>query len=78
MTVSEPIDVLARKIDELTERVKEQDKSIAVILKRLKDIKGNRGIPNAATRKAIDELEQGKGRRFSGIAELMDDLNADD
>ncbi len=35
-------------------------------------------VPNAATKKAIDELEQGKGKRFSGVAALMDDLNADD
>ena len=35
-------------------------------------------IPNAETKKALDELEQGRGRRFSGVAELMDDLNADD
>ena len=35
-------------------------------------------VPNAATRKAIDELEQGKGGRFSGVSALMDDLDAGD
>jgi DNA-damage-inducible protein J len=35
-------------------------------------------VPNAATRKAIEELEQGGGKRFSSVSALMDDLNADD
>jgi DNA-damage-inducible protein J len=34
--------------------------------------------PNAASRKAIAELEAGKGRRFAGVDELMADLHADD
>jgi DNA-damage-inducible protein J len=34
--------------------------------------------PNAATRKAIRELEAGKGKRFASTRELMADLNADD
>jgi DNA-damage-inducible protein J len=34
--------------------------------------------PNAATRKAIRELEAGKGKRFASTKELMADLNADD
>jgi DNA-damage-inducible protein J len=34
--------------------------------------------PNAATRKAIAELEAGKGKRFTSTAELMADLNEDD
>jgi len=34
--------------------------------------------PNARTRKAIAELEAGKGRRFSSVDALMVDLNADD
>ncbi len=33
--------------------------------------------PNTATRKAIAELEAGKGKKFSDIDKLMDDLNAD-
>jgi hypothetical protein len=28
-------------------------------------------IPNAATRKAIEELEAGKGKRFATIDEMM-------
>jgi DNA-damage-inducible protein J len=32
--------------------------------------------PNAATRKAIDELEYGKGKRFASVDALMADLNA--
>lgn len=35
-------------------------------------------VPNAATKKAIDELEQGKGIKFASVADLLDDLNADD
>jgi DNA-damage-inducible protein J len=35
-------------------------------------------VPNATTRKAIAELEAGKGKRFTSTAALMDDLNADD
>ena len=35
-------------------------------------------VPNVATRKAIAELEAGKGKRFSSTAALMADLNADD
>ncbi len=35
-------------------------------------------IPNAATKKAIDELEQGKGKRFSGVEDLLEDLDAED
>ena len=35
-------------------------------------------VPNATTRKAMAELEAGKGKRFGSVAELMDDLNEDD
>ena len=35
-------------------------------------------VPNARTRKAIAELEAGKGKRFSSVDALMADLNADD
>jgi DNA-damage-inducible protein J len=35
-------------------------------------------VPNAETRAAISELEQGAGRSFDGIGELMADLNAED
>lgn len=35
-------------------------------------------VPNRATRDAIRELEEGKGKKFSSIDSLMDDLNADD
>jgi DNA-damage-inducible protein J len=35
-------------------------------------------VPNAATRKAIKELESGKGKRFDDIQSLMDDLHAED
>jgi DNA-damage-inducible protein J len=34
--------------------------------------------PNAATRRAIAELEAGKGKKFASVDELMADLNADD
>jgi DNA-damage-inducible protein J len=34
--------------------------------------------PNATTRKAIAELEAGKGKRAASVAALMADLNADD
>ena len=34
-------------------------------------------VPNKATRDAIRELEEGKGKKFSDIDSLMDDLNAD-
>lgn len=34
--------------------------------------------PNAATRKAIAELEAGKGKRFNSVEALMADLNAED
>ncbi len=37
-----------------------------------------RKAPNASTRKALKELEAGKGKRFHSIGELMTDLNADD
>ncbi|MGE7414301.1 type II toxin-antitoxin system RelB/DinJ family antitoxin [Methylobacterium tarhaniae] len=35
-------------------------------------------IPNATTREAIAELEEGRGTRLSGIDALMADLHADD
>ncbi|HAF87473.1 MAG TPA: type II toxin-antitoxin system antitoxin, RelB/DinJ family [Legionellales bacterium] len=35
-------------------------------------------VPDKATRDAIRELEEGKGKKFSDIDALMDDLNADD
>lgn len=37
-------------------------------------------IPNAVTRKAIEDAENGIGmsKGFSSVAELMEDLNADD
>ena len=34
--------------------------------------------PNAATRKAMAELEAGKGKRFASVDALMTDLHADD
>jgi len=34
--------------------------------------------PNAETRRAIEELEAGKGQRFNTVAEMMADLDADD
>ena len=34
--------------------------------------------PNAITRKAMVELEAGKGKRFTSTAALMADLNEDD
>ena len=37
-------------------------------------------IPNAETKMAIDNVENGRNlsRRFHSVAELMEDLNADD
>jgi DNA-damage-inducible protein J len=35
-------------------------------------------VPNATTRKAIAELEAGKGKRFATVNALMADLHADD
>ncbi len=35
-------------------------------------------VPNARTRKAMTELETGKGKRFKNIKSLMEDLNEDD
>ena len=35
-------------------------------------------VPNATTRKAIAELEGGKGKRFANVNALMADLHADD
>jgi DNA-damage-inducible protein J len=34
--------------------------------------------PNATTRKAIAELESGKGKRFKSVDALLADLNASD
>jgi DNA-damage-inducible protein J len=34
--------------------------------------------PNSTTRKAIGELEAGKGKRFPNIETLLADLNAED
>jgi DNA-damage-inducible protein J len=35
-------------------------------------------VPNAKTRKAIAELESGKGKNFASVNALMADLHADD
>lgn len=35
-------------------------------------------VPNRITRKAIAELEEGKGKSFSSVEDLMADLNAPD
>ncbi len=35
-------------------------------------------VPNATSRKAIAELEAGKGKRFATVNALMADLHADD
>jgi DNA-damage-inducible protein J len=35
-------------------------------------------VPNAETRKAMSELEQGAGRSFDSVGELMAELNAED
>ena len=35
-------------------------------------------VPNSTTRKAIAELESGKGKRFANVDDLMADLHAGD
>jgi DNA-damage-inducible protein J len=35
-------------------------------------------VPNTTTRKAMAELEAGKGKRFANVEALMADLHADD
>lgn len=35
-------------------------------------------VPNAKTRKAMLELEAGKGKKFASVEDLMADLRADD
>ncbi len=35
-------------------------------------------VPNATTRKAMVELESGKGKRFASVDDLMADLNEAD
>ena len=35
-------------------------------------------VPNASTKKAMAELEAGKGKKFVGVDDLMSDLHADD
>ena len=35
-------------------------------------------VPNAETRAAMAELEQGTGKAFDSVAELIADLNAED
>ncbi len=35
-------------------------------------------VPNSSTRKAIKELESGKGKKFSSVKGLLEDLNEDD
>ena len=35
-------------------------------------------VPNATTRRAMAELEAGKGKRFASVEALMTDLHADD
>lgn len=35
-------------------------------------------VPNSKTRKAIKELESGKGKRVKTVNDLMADLNSDD
>ena len=35
-------------------------------------------VPNATSRKAIAELESGKGKKFANVSALMADLHADD
>lgn len=35
-------------------------------------------VPNATTKKAIAELETGKGKKFDSVAALMADLHEDD
>ncbi len=34
-------------------------------------------VPNKTTRKAMDELESGKGKKFASVDDLMADLHAD-
>jgi DNA-damage-inducible protein J len=35
-------------------------------------------VPNATTKKAIAELEAGKGKKFANVDDLLADLHADD
>lgn len=35
-------------------------------------------VPNATTRKAVADLQAGKGKRFANVDALMSDLHADD
>ena len=35
-------------------------------------------VPNATTRKAMAELEPGRGKRFASVGDLMKDMHAGD
>jgi len=35
-------------------------------------------VPNATTKKAVAQLEAGKGKKFANVDDLMADLHADD
>jgi DNA-damage-inducible protein J len=35
-------------------------------------------VPNSTTKKAITELEAGKGKKFTSVDDLMADLHEDD
>ena len=35
-------------------------------------------VPNATTRKAMAELESGRGKRFASVGDLMKDMHAGD
>ncbi|GHU12066.1 hypothetical protein FACS1894185_6240 [Betaproteobacteria bacterium] len=35
-------------------------------------------VPNATTKKAVADLEAGKGKKFASVDDLMADLHADD
>ena len=54
---------------------------VRILLKRVADerqLPFELRVPNKATRKAIKELESGKGKRVASLQALFDDLHADD
>ncbi len=75
------IDTKARATDALEAMGLSVSDAIRLLMLRIADEKRlpfEVKAPNAKTRKAIAELEAGKGKKFATVDDLMADLNADD
>ncbi len=74
-------DTTARAVEAPEKMGRSISDAIRLLMPRIADehrMPFNIKVPNTTTRKAIAELEIGKGKSFTAVDSLMADMNADD